>query len=121
MCGGLSKNGLHRLVYLNAQSSREFNCLKGLGEGLRGVLLEEVCLWGWVLRFQKPMSGCMYVSVCLSVMSSLSACCLWLRIQNTQLLLQDRCLHATMLPASETRASPHLNVSLCKRCLSLSQ
>lgn len=33
----------------------EWHYLKGL-EGLRGVaLLEEVCHWGWVLRFQSPM------------------------------------------------------------------
>lgn len=40
----------HRLLYLNTLSPVGVN----VGEGLGCVaLLEEVCHWGWILRFQK--------------------------------------------------------------------
>lgn len=39
----------HRLVYLKTQSPGSRTLWKGLG----GVLLSEVCHWGWALRFQK--------------------------------------------------------------------
>jgi hypothetical protein len=49
----------HRLIYLNVCSTVDGTVWEGLG----GVaLLEEVCLWGWALRFQRPMP----FSVCLS-------------------------------------------------------
>jgi hypothetical protein len=51
---GLNKIGPHRLIYLNASVPREWNCLKRL-QGWGGVaLLEEVCHWGSVLRFESP-------------------------------------------------------------------
>ena len=45
--------------------------MKGLEELGGGTLLEEVCHWGWALRFQKPrvsvsVSLCLCLSVCLS-------------------------------------------------------
>lgn len=51
LCAAVSENGPHRLTCLNA-------CLVPIGgtvlEGLAGVVvLEELCHWGWALRFQK--------------------------------------------------------------------
>jgi hypothetical protein len=53
-CVALSKNDLHRLIDLNAESSRSGTTLKDL-EGV--ALSEEVChLWS-ALRFQKTISA----------------------------------------------------------------
>lgn len=53
-CGGLSENWPHRLIYLNVWSL----LAELFGEGLRGVaLMEEVCHWGWTVRFQKHTPG----------------------------------------------------------------
>ena len=46
-CRGLSKNGPSGLKVL---SHPEVAHLKGLGSA---ALLEEVCCWGWALRFSK--------------------------------------------------------------------
>ena len=49
LCGGLNENGSHGLIYLKACSPVGGT----FWEGLRGVaLLEEVCHWKQVLRFQ---------------------------------------------------------------------
>jgi hypothetical protein len=34
--------------------TREWICVKGLQDFGGVALLEEVCHWGWALRFQKP-------------------------------------------------------------------
>lgn len=47
--GGLNGNGSHSLTYLTAWS-----LVGGLfGEELGVALMEEVCHWGWALRFKK--------------------------------------------------------------------
>jgi hypothetical protein len=49
--GYLNEYCSHILILLNAQASAG----ETIWEGLRGtVLLEEVCHWGWGLKFQKP-------------------------------------------------------------------
>lgn len=64
-CGGLNKNGHHRLICLNA-------CLTGSGtmqERLEGVvLLEVVCQWGIVFEVSK--STCQ--AQCLSLPAAYS-------------------------------------------------
>ena len=60
----MNENGPHRLK-LEYLVTREWNCLEGL-VGLGGVaLLEEVCHWGWTLRFQTPRA---WYAVMLSAM-----------------------------------------------------
>ena len=59
-CGGLNENSPHRLIYLNTWSPVGRTVLEGL-ESM--ALLEEVCHWGWALRFQKPMPGPVSISV----------------------------------------------------------
>ena len=52
VCGCLNKNGLLRLMCLNSWSSVSGT----LWEGLGGVTLsQELCHWGWTLRFLKHM------------------------------------------------------------------
>lgn len=49
-CDNFHNSGSHKLMYVNTYSSfgRTF------GEELGGViLLEELCIWGWTLRFYK--------------------------------------------------------------------
>lgn len=77
MCGGLSKNDPYRLI-LYICVLRPILSDGLLLEELGGVsLLEEVCCWGWDLKFQKPMPG----------LVSFSACCLWIRNVSSKLLL----------------------------------
>ena len=51
--GGLSKNGIHRLICLNTQ----FPVGRTVWEGLKGgvALLMKMCYWKWALKFQKPI------------------------------------------------------------------
>ena len=70
-CGGLNENCPQRLMYLNTWSPVGGNIWEGLG-GV--VLLEEVCHWGWDLRFKKPTSfPVSSLGFCLSVTRELSA------------------------------------------------
>lgn len=43
---GMNGNGFHRLIYLSAWSPVVWKGLEGV------ALTEEVCHWGWGLRFQ---------------------------------------------------------------------
>ena len=62
--GGLNENGPHRLIYLKVEPLVN----KFVWEGLGGVvLLEKVCHWGWVLRFQKLTPDLVSDSVSLSL------------------------------------------------------
>jgi hypothetical protein len=40
------------------------NCMEGLEDK---TLLEDVCYWGYALRFQKPVQGSVCVCVCVCV------------------------------------------------------
>jgi hypothetical protein len=52
-CGSLNENGIYKLIYyLNTQSQVGGTIWEGLGSV---AILEEVCPWGWALRFQRPM------------------------------------------------------------------
>jgi hypothetical protein len=54
-CVGWNKNGPHVLKYMNIshQEVAPFRIRKCGLVGVGATLLEEVCHWGWVLRFQK--------------------------------------------------------------------
>lgn len=52
MCGSLNKNDTHRPIYLTIWPLIAGTVWKGLG-GL--AMVEEVCQWGQVLRFQKTL------------------------------------------------------------------
>lgn len=75
-CIGLNKNDPpHRLIYLNNSSSISGTVWKGM----RVVtVLEEVCYWGWVFRFQRLLPFRMFlwlVSVSQDVSSLLLLWC----------------------------------------------
>lgn len=61
-CSCLNENDPHRLMFESLLPSGAVRELLG---GM--TLSEEVCYWGWALRFQKHMLGSV----------SLSAYCLW--------------------------------------------
>jgi hypothetical protein len=48
--GGVDREWPHRLIDLNSRSLVDETLCERLGVV---VLLEEMCLWGWALRFQK--------------------------------------------------------------------
>ena len=97
-CDRLNEKGFDDLIYLNTWSLVGEIVWKELGGA---VLLEEVCHWGWTLRFQKltpfPVS-----CLCLMFID---------QDVSSQLLLQCHvCLSAAMLPTMTVMDFNSLNL-----------
>lgn len=108
LCGDLHRNGPLRLMHLNAWP---MGCgtVKRRGLAGLGVASEEVCHCGVMLKL-------------CPVWRAVPFCCLWIKMQNSQLLQHHAFLHAAMLPAMTVTdrpselSQPHVNVCLCKSC-----
>lgn len=73
-CGGFNKNAPYSLIYLNIWSPLSDTIWEGFGELRVVALLEEVCLWGWTLRFQKPTPRLSISSLFLFYKPGCSSC-----------------------------------------------
>ena len=101
LCGGYNEKVFHWLTELTAWSPAGGTVWEGLG-GM--ALLEEVCHWRWVLRFQKPML------FHLALFASLSASHLWIRCKLSATIPAPR-LPATTYSAMMVMDSPSETVS----------
>jgi hypothetical protein len=84
-CGGLSRYAPQRFMVLNAWP---------LGVALSG----DVACWREYVTVEVALKSPMFKLH--PVWHALSCCCLWVKMQNSQLLLQNHvCLRAAMFPA----------------------
>lgn len=92
----------HRLIYLQAQSHNWWAVREGLGDvALQRMYVTNSGLWHF-----KSACRAQYFPL-------LSSCCLWIRMENSQLLLQHHaCCHDNELPLWNCIQSPQLNAFL---------